>query len=297
VRIRDALLILVIAVPCGAQDDLERALVLRTSDPCLREPPLMPDVARWLHGAPIDPALRVVIRSTDDASGSFVLEVVWGSEVVGERVFEGRDATCEERRGALGLLIALAIETAQSDRREPTPARAPSLSVAMALEGNAALAVLPVAGGGSAIALELALPELVAFRAVMMGAFAPDATLGVGSVSTSLVAGRADGCLEPSAPPFRFETCLGLGVGAVGVWGHGYTRDQSSWMPWVAAIARAGARWEIDPTWALRLAADALIPLARPEIVILDAMDNVVARAPVPPAGAAISLGLRAVFP
>jgi hypothetical protein len=197
------------------------------------------------------------------------------------RVLKARGSSCEALAQATAVTLALLLDeqaepAPEPARDEPRVAqREPSPSSQAKADGVLSLSL----GGGGLLGVTRALAPLwLAELGFSRARFRVDlGALGVpvqrlsfapGSLREWLVAGSLRGCYLPySAPPFSIGTCAGAFVGAIDVRTRGYTRNARRRELWAALPIELFFAFERGP-FALQLAAQALIPLRRPDFSI-----------------------------
>ncbi len=266
--------------------------------------------------------------------GGVGLTLLRDGQVVGERRFTTLDVPCEDARAAIGLAIAVAIDNTllQALRTEPPPpppASPPSLSPPVAeppVPAPAPPREAPVAGVGLGASLDVIgilgpLPSLAAgfspafelmphrsfeLRVAGLATTGSTFTLGTGSVSAAIFAGRIDGCAAFHRGPraegarlaaIRIHACAGLLGGIV----HtsvvaGLDASPAPNSPWVSAALRADARVALTSTFGLELALDALAPLTRTEVEATRSDGAVADTRPLAPVGVAVGFGPHFIF-
>lgn len=331
-RARSALIALICSLASPAHADpvasgpvapvpLAQVLTVAPGLPCLEPAALAAQTAAWLRRGVVDSriALRVDGAPALDAAVTFV--VVRDGEPVAERRFDRLPRECAERRAALGLALALAVDATVLDTLgiEPPPrppaavpraalvaprsalrasnrgAQRPSLVVW--LHGGAALGVLPspVPLGGAT--LELAW-QRASLRAGVVASAPASAPIGRGSAETQLLAARADACLaRPLAgAALGARACVGVLAGRVSASGSGFDSPRAASEPWVALAPRLELHARLAGPLALSVAVDGFGALATPTLTVLDTNGAVLDARRLPPVGAAAELGAGLVF-
>jgi hypothetical protein len=141
---------------------------------------------------------------------------------------------------------------------------APILGAGMLLETllEPALAV----HGGS----EVRLGSLVSVSVAALFAPGVEVELGTAGASSSLLGGRALGCLGSAPRGLRLEGCAGAAGGAVFASGKGATLEKRSepTVGWVAAVLRAAVSVPAHEAIGVRLALDGHYNLVRPGLMV-----------------------------
>jgi hypothetical protein len=283
--------------------EIARALEIAGTDECLSAETLATEVARWLGRSEIDRRIGVIVRPATE--GGDTLEVVRDGAVIAERSADAGDATCGERRAALALMIALAIDaTVLTELHEPDPpqvepvAPAPQrIEIGLGIEVLFVWGLLPEVAGGAALSFDLRPIDWLALRAAALFALTVDVPLAGGNVSSAFIGGRVDVCPGASVPPFRLEACAALVAGAVRAAGTDFSVNQETVLPWAAVGLGAAARVEFSREIALRLSVESAIPFVRPEIAVIGGDGATIATAPSSPVAVDAALGVVFLFP
>jgi hypothetical protein len=301
--------------------DLGEAIAVPEGGDCLDTGALATAAAGWLDGREVD--ARLSIEAYEDSEG-IGLRLFDGPTLRVERRLSPAPARCEDRRAALGLAIALAIDAAVLEGLAPAqpepeaeplpepvapaPAIAPTPEIASAdapqpriggalhAEGLAAFGVLPSPAFGAAVEGEL-LP--VPWLAIDAGTFVlaglPFA-LADGTIDAVLAAGSVRVCPRRGFGRVHISLCGGAAAGAVIARGDGFFESRTPVLPWVALRFGGDLEVRLVRRVGLRLGADALTPLVRASFDVRDAAGRVVAARTVAPAGALVRLGVAFRF-
>src|SRR5438105_10180746 len=89
---------------------VERALSVESPGECLDAGALARQVVVWLGRSDVDARIRIAVRRSGSDGATVAFEVREGSQILAERAFERLPRDCSERRAALGLAIAFAID-------------------------------------------------------------------------------------------------------------------------------------------------------------------------------------------
>jgi hypothetical protein len=300
--------------PAAPQRPIAEAV--QTDAPCLTREALTAQLASWLGRGSIDARLEIaVVEGERDASFTVKRE----GSVVGERTLHLASASCDERRAAVGLAIAVAIDATllatlgitapEPPRPVDTPASPPSrpralpraarrpppkrprVHVDVAAEGQVVVAVLPSVAFGVSPAFTLTIADIFDVRVAGLATADTRTRIGVGRAETRLVAGRLDACAGRTAGRVRFRGCLGVGGGPILTAGSDYPVSHTSSAPWVAAVARFEGRWAFTPVFGASLALDGYLPAVRPRLDVEGPRRDVLASRDLPPAGFGVALG------
>jgi hypothetical protein len=298
---------------------LSELVAVPAEDPCL-SPGLVEPIAAWLgrnHG-PAD--LFVEVTASAEAVG-FVLRRA--GEVRVERTLSPAPLECADRRAALGLAIAMALDAAVLEslmppapatplepapavdeapgvvlapRAPPEPAPIPAaapLRLALALEAGAAFGVLPRVALGGTAALELGVTSWLDLRVAGGAAAGLPATLAGGEVTSWLGAGALAVCPGRAlGERVRLRLCAGVDAGTVRARGHGFAEERRAVLPWVAVRTGADLDVRLGTRVALRAGASLLTPVVRGQLDVRDQADAIVATRAPASAGAQAGLGV-----
>jgi len=292
--------LLACAAPARAQDrPLADAITVARGE-CLTEGPLLEHLRAWLERDRVDARLSVVIEEGDGGGASFVVL----SEGVGRaaRRFETLPRDCADRRAAVALAVALAIDAAVLDDLVPPRARAPAEASPTEADGGLTVGVEVVA---EALVLIEVLPEVAAAwqigaRVVFDHTFVigfsgwlssvSGAALQPGRVDTQLSGGRVDACLRRDDVVI-VRGCLGVAAGAGRGRGLDVPEAAEAHVPYVALVGRLGVGFPITDFLTLEVSADAWLALLRPRFDLI-AGERVVTSATLPLGGGMGALGL-----
>jgi hypothetical protein len=149
----------------------------------------------------------------------------------------------------------------EADRRA---ARARRLGPHVYAGGGVMFEVLPEPVGAFALGADLPLAWL-RLDAALLATTRSTTDIDPGKVHTNLLAGRALVCAEA---PFGLAGCAGAGGGAALASGTGYLQPNHTAAAWLAGIVRGSMRFPASARLSLRLAADALFNIVRPQLVV-----------------------------
>jgi len=325
-------LLATLAVPCtaSAQDrTLSEALSAPEQAVCLSRETLAESVEGWLGHAEVDPSLSIllVLEDGDEREGvSFV--VLDGERTLARRRFERLPSDCPDRRAALGLAIAIAIDAtildalgvmpagarsedppetaapaaepeprARRRRARPRPSDGPSDQGGgprPAVSAYVALLVgalpRPVLAGGASV--ELRFPEGWALGLRGVGTAQEDVDLGRGVATAQLAYGVADACLLGSTHHLVLDGCAGVLAGRVAAAGRGYAESRETQVGWIATVLRLALRWPRNSPAALVLGFEGWLSVLRPRLLVSLPSGRVQSSISFPVAGIGIDAGL-----
>ncbi len=315
--------------PAAATHSLDAAVtVADVGDACLGGDPLRAHLASWLGTDAIDARIAVVLALDDEGTPSFVVRR--GDAVLAARRFDRLPPECANRRAAISLAIALAIDHTVLDRIAPTEGIAPASRdagagadpVAEAADGDAPahgggrerptpraaaasdvrlalgvgpmllVGVLPEVAAGASLALEVELAGAFALRASGFATSLAGTALGRGEVTTQLVAGRLDACLIRPAWVLLVGGCVGVATGAVLAEGIGFAVSERASAAWGSVVGRVLARVPLaDSVW-LGLAVDGDVAFLQPHLSVRGFDGSVLTQEELPLSGVAVGLEL-----
>jgi len=269
--------------------EIAAAITIEGIDTCLDPASLVSQVAHFLGRDRIADRIHVAVRPSVQAD---TFDLVRGDEVIGQRTLEAAGATCEQRRAALGLMIALAIDATLLDELQ-TPIQAEPVAIAaLGIDVGGWLGLFPSAAGAAALRLEVTLTPWLGLEAAAMGALAPDTAFSVGTVSTSLAAGRLSLCPMIRLETLRIDGCVGAAAGALFASGHGFSHDLSVALPWVSVLIGASVRHALTRSIALRLGLDLSVSVLSPELSVTSTSGEARAAIDLSPVGGGVWLGV-----
>jgi hypothetical protein len=305
-----ALLVLIaLAAPLEAQPErgLAGALTIESDDPCLTRDALIEAIAMWLGRTSVPADLGITVgQAGGDVSARFVVHIAGAPAA--ERSFAVLPAACPDRRAALGLAIALAIDHAVLEGLgivTPEPAKAvappsppaPSKSVVLprpaprhvglSFEAGVALlgAVLPHAAPAGRVAVELELGPL-RVRAGALATLEQTFRVGSGRTDAALVAASLEACLARAFAHLAAGACLGSAAGQLRAEGsRDFAAAREARLPWAAASAGLFARLFPQRSYGLRADLLGLVPYVRPHLDELDTEGDVLKQRTFPAAG------------
>jgi hypothetical protein len=292
---------------------LRDAVSVARETECLGIDALLPHLRVWLRRDEVEGRISVVVEE-EGQGASFV--VLHDGRPHAVRRFDRLPGACEDRRAALSLAIALAIDAAVLDRLgvtveeapieapptvepipEPPIASRPSVRLELAMESQLLIEVLP----------EVAAGWLVGARMVLEGAFEVAVSGWVSSISSSaldpgrvdvqLAGARLDLCARRPIDVITLRGCVGAAGGAALGRGRDVPRERETTVAFVGALARVGLALAVTEWLALELALDGWVAILRPRFdLVLPPTGAVVQSASLPVGGGALALGLALRF-
>lgn len=253
------------AAPARAVDT-ERIQSLVRVEPgatCLTAARLAAEVEPLLDDVQVPNDFRFVVQGSATDSRVAKLRILRGDQVVAERAFDPGPELCSRFHTAVGLTIALAINAARVEQREPPR------QWAVAGAGLLAYGVVPQLSPGLELQLRHGLGEHAWVRAGLLGAFAFGVSLddGEGAFDATLVAARIDGCARTElGSGLRGAGCFGLLGGALHAAGDQLMQSSSATVPWLALSGSANVDLALSESWSLELGLSANVLLHRVEV-------------------------------
>ena len=313
-----ASLLCLAAAPASAQTrPLAEAFSVAREGECLTDEALLEHLATWLRRDTIDARLSIVVEE-EGAGASFV--VLHDGVARAARRFDRLPAACPDRRAALGLAIAMAIDSAVLDElvppreereepeeveippapqpageSEPDPEPAVGVALEVAIEGQALFEVLPEVAAGWQVGARLVIDDVVEIGAAAWITSVSGADLQPGRVDAQLAGGRLDLCVRRS-DDVTIRGCAGVATGVGRGQGHDVDGARETLVPFLGLLGRLGLAFRLTDWLALELAGDAWIALVRPRFDLVSASGTVARSAALPLAGAVASLGLSVRF-
>ncbi len=321
--------ILALGTAARAQTQLRVSLadaitVGSVGDTCVTAEAIVTRVAHWLGRDAIEGGIDVRVL-LDETSRQFSFVLQRGDEPVAQRVFDVLPSVCGARIEALSLAIAIAIDPSVMDslgepaeelvestdeaqaqaqeEAEPLPLAEPPSAASGEVRFGLAAGVaaqagfLPELSFGGSVSGELLLGPTWQLRLSGWATSNIRTALGRGEGSMRLVGGRFDVCFGSATNPLQFGGCVGAAAGALLAEGLGFETDLDASSPWVAAIARVFVLFPAHSLFAGRLAVDALLPLLRPGVHIMDTSGGILDEQSLPLFGAQIVFEALFRFP
>jgi hypothetical protein len=233
------------------------------------------------------------------------------------RTFDRLPVVCADRRKAVALAIALAIDSTLLDSLgeppappasgpqpatppapSPPPARAAAdsrrLHIRGTLIGGALFKVLPKSAYSVYAGAELGWGDVFDLRLGALGTSTTQSDIRSGTADAALWAARIDGCVPLASGVVWPRACAGTAAGAVHASGRGFQTSLNPNVPWASAIVRLDARVRLGAAMALEAGVDGSLAVLRPELAVLSPQSAVVESDRLPLLGAAATVG--AVF-
>jgi hypothetical protein len=104
--------------------------------------------------------------------------------------------------------------------------------------------------------------------AALLATLQTSTDIGPGQLKANLLGGRVLTCSEVALAAFAIATCSGVGGGAALASGSNYIVRKHAAAVWLAGIARVSVRFPASSVVSLRLAADGLVNIVRPKLVV-----------------------------
>jgi hypothetical protein len=291
------------ALAAPAERPLAELITVEVGATCLELDRLTLRIARWRERDTVDSRIRVEVHG-DPSSATRVSFTVTAGGASAQRTLADAPEDCDQFHSAVALAIALSIDATLMDPRAQREAQLPVPEVAPAPKAQETrLPQLQRAVQPSASEPKLAQQkhlELAAFAGpsvrVLRGttlAFAPRAMLSVlpwlsvsmfgyvtqatglrvgttpGTVDSTLALGGLELCAGGEAVD-RFEVygCAGMRLGALHHEGKGFMPNFRDTNPWSAVGGALEVRTWIATTVAVGVSVEALVPLAKYEILV-----------------------------
>jgi hypothetical protein len=284
------------------------------SVPCLDRDGLGGQLRTWLRRDEIDSRITIVVRpDASDPRGPISFFILRDGQPVVERWLPRADVGCEQLRAAVGLAIAISVETMLVKAEEEPRARpqdesvldfVPSspkresderrFSLGLRLLGSPALLPRPALGLSGELSVRIVEPFQLA--ASFMGTSPVRAEIGAGAGDLSLVAGRLDGCVARHHGVLGSRACLGGAVGRLVADGSGYSTSYSPRMLWVGLLAKLEAGVRISSGFRVAAGMDGVLPLVVPRLEVRSTQGDLVASTTLPQFGAIFFLGPQVDF-
>ena len=275
-----------VPTPTAAAADrtLVDAVVVSTADTCLTHAAIVEHLTSWLERDLLDERLGVVL---DVGESIVTLRLTRDATVVAGRTFEHLPAACEDRRAAVSLAIALAIDgavlpalgtpvaldptsvapTPRAEAPPPPPRTGANVGVRLFAEGGALLVGLPEVAPLVRVGLALGTEVVLTLSASYAGGVT--SPLAGGAVGLGVALGELGGCYARTLDPsVSLEGCVVVAAGAVHAEGRGFDVAHAVDLALVSGGARLSGRVALVSWLALRVGADAAFPFVRPRWVV-----------------------------
>ena len=293
----------------GPTRPLGDAISVARESECLSVDALVPHLRVWLRRDEVESRVSVVVEEEGEGA-SFV--VLHDGRPHAVRRFDRLPGPCEDRRAALALAIALAIDAAVLETlgvsAEPTePVEAPptsepvpeptiprsSVRLEIALETQLLIEVLPEVAAGWQLGARVVVED--AFEVAIAGSVSSvsSSALGPGRVDVQLAGARLDLCARRPVEPITLRGCVGVASGAALGRGREVASAREAIVPFVGALARVGLAVTATEWLAFELSFDGWVAILRPRFDLVLTPGGLVAQsASLPVGGGALSLGL-----
>ena len=296
------------AAPVLAQPrSLDEALSVPEGASCLTHEALVEHTESWLGTYRLDARQTILIELGQDERFDVGFVLLDGEEPRARRSFARLPEACADRRAALSLALAIALDTSVLDRLggprgahtdspsatppepeispEPSPAvaEAPPVSelpapevrgesawgVSIGLDAGLGVGLLSrlTPWGGVDVALRGRGWKL---RALAGGTPRLGSPLAGARVRTQLVVGGLDACLDRDVGSVEWAGCLGPRLGRLSAEGQGFAVSESTQLWWAALSAGLSMRWPRESVLSLRLGLAGQLGLVRPELFVTD---------------------------
>jgi hypothetical protein len=294
-------IVLVLAAPAAADErPLTDAITIARGDDCLQHELLVPHVRMWLSSDALDADISVVVSDQEEGA-SFV--VTRGGEAVAARTFDRLPVACVDRRAAVGLAIAIALDEAalegvlEGGREAPERAsRGLAVALELVVEGQLLVEVLPEVAGAAQIGARVVFDESVELALHAWTTSVSGADLAEGRVSAQLAAGRLDLCVRRRIDSVVLRGCAAGAVGAAFAEGLGVAGARQATVGFAGVLARFGVGFLVTEWLALEIAADGWLDVWRPRFDLVDEDGNAVVSTSLPLGGLIASAGASLRF-
>jgi hypothetical protein len=274
------------------------------SVPCLDKEALAAQLQAWLRRDQIDNRISIVVRPgpTEAQSETVSFFILRDGKAVVERRLPHVQVGCDQLRAAVGLAIAISVETmlvtvTEEPRsapepgpdvapEKPKPEAAEERRFAFALWALGAPALLPRPAFGLSPMLSVRLGGSFEMDASILGTYPVEVQVGSGTGDLSLIAGRLEGCVARYRNVLGSRACLGAAMGRLVADGTGYAQSYAPRLTWAGATATLEATLKVASGFRLALGMDGILPLIVPRLVVLSPQGDVVAATSLPQFGA-----------
>lgn len=267
---------------------------------CLSHDAVVEHTRTWLGHDNVDEQITVVIElgERERAHAGFVL--LHGETVISRRVFAELPQSCVDRRAALSLALAMALDASVLERigagsgqsvesadsatedhqADPIGAASDvsgtvpvsrtevqSVYVDVSIDGGIRVGALPARAGVGR--LEIAIRHARGWQILVAGQATTRATsnLGRGKARSQLATGSAAACLQ-SVWSVETRACLGFSLGRLISQGSGYDQPQNTELWWAAGEAELSARWPQDARVSMRFGLRGHLKIIRPVLEV-----------------------------
>jgi hypothetical protein len=285
------------------------------SVPCLDRDGLGGQLRTWLRRDDLDSRITIVVRPdpNEPSRGPISFFILRDGQPVVERWLPHADVGCEQLRAAVGLAIAISVETMLVKNEEEPRARANDESVldfvpsppkreiderrfsfGLWLLGSPALLPSPALGLSAELAVRVVAPFEIS--ASFMGTSPVHAEIGSGAGDLTLVAGRLDGCIARYHGLIGSRACLGGAVGRLVADGSGYTMSYTPRLTWAGLLAKLEVGMRVSSGFRVAIGMDGVLPLVVPRLEVRSMQGELVASATLPRFGAIFFVGPQVDF-
>jgi hypothetical protein len=271
--------------------------------PCLDRDGLGGQLRTWLRRDDLDSRISIVVRPgpNEPARGSISFFILRDGQPVVERWLPHADVGCEQLRAAVGLAIAISVETmlvkAEEPRTRPQdesvldfvpvpPKRdldERPFSFGLWLLGSPALLPRPAIGLSAELSVRVIAPLEVS--ASFMGTNPVHAEIGSGAGDLTLVAGRLDACVARYHGVLGSRACLGGAAGRLVADGSGYATSYAPRLTWAAVLARLEVGVRVSNGFRVAVGMDGVLPLMVPKLEVRSTQGDLVASSTLPQFG------------
>jgi len=287
---------------------------------CLGQEALTEHLEGWLGGdLPAGDHRKIVVDLGADERTGVTFVILDEGRALGERRFERLPESCADRRAALSLAIAIALDAGVLDRLgvprlaepelpppPPSPDPEPPSEPAPELPAPLRFEVASRVGFGAGVlpswqaSLELTVGIRRARWSTHLGLWATAASrtaLGEGAIRARAVAGSLSFCGH--ARPVRrlgMAGCAGVLVGGWMATGSGFAQSLSDTVASVNGQAQLLARWPEGSPVAVEIGARVLVSVVRARFSVVDASGAPIERTSQAPVGGEGTIGLIVDF-
>lgn len=299
---------------------LAQSLRIARSGHCITNESLAEHLRTWLRRDHVDARVAVVVDEAENGASFVVLR---DGVPHAARRFDQLPRGCPDRRAALGLAIAIAIDAAVLDELVATPEPAsissgtlreppdeppdelaeeedetstPRIWVELAVGGQVLIEILPEVAAGWQLGPRLVVDGTVEIGVSAWTSSVSGADLAAGRVESQLAGGRFDLCLRRPVEMVILRGCVGAAAGVAVGRGRDLANAREVVVPYAGLFVRAGVGFPLTDFLSLELAADGWLSLLRPRFDLVDGSGRAVASATLPLGGGAGMAGLALRF-